>query len=164
MPKTLVLVGLPGSGKSTLAREMQKIFGAASAIISPSQVESEHPEWAGNNPLIFSCLHFRLGQTLDQQRTAIYDATNAVPEHRRQILEVTREHQASAIAVWLDTPVKLCLERAFNRPPDIRQVNLTPEVIERMAEVIRRFPPSHNEGFDHVFRVAPNEPFPFDQL
>lgn len=164
MTRTIVMVGAPGSGKTTLAGEIQKIFGLGIRIISPVDIQVEHPEYENSNHLIFSRLRFKMSKVLEADLSVICDATNAIPEYRRPLLKVAQQNWSAPVAVWLDTPVKLCLERVFNRPPDIRQVDLIPEGIERMAAVIQRHPPSLNEGFGRVFQVRPNEPFPFDQL
>ena len=79
-------------------------------------------------------------------REAIYDATNAQRQHRREIIELARVTGFTHITgLWLDTPVWLCLAR--NR----RRVRQVPEdVILRMHRQFQDAPPTLQEGLDRL--------------
>lgn len=165
MSQVFLMVGAPGAGKSTLVHELTTgHWHGASRVISPVQVEMKFPQWRGKHGVIFRYLHGQLAELLAEQWVVLVDALNAHPEHRRPFISVAQRHGVPATAIWMDTPLRLCLERAFNRPLNSRQESLTPEIVERTHHMIHHFPPTCDEGFDQVIRVTPDEPFPYDQF
>lgn len=81
---------------------------------------------------------------------AIYDATNAQRQHRREAIALARATGFTYISgLWVDTPVWLCLAR--NR----QRTRFVPEaVIFRMHRQLREATPTLNEGLDEVIRLG----------
>ena len=79
-------------------------------------------------------------------KAAIYDATNATRQYRREVIQSARATGFTYITgLWVDTPVWLCLARNRYRTRFVPE-----EVIFRMHRHLRDAPPSLNEGFDRL--------------
>lgn len=116
----VVLIGIAASGKSTFAR----------AHFAPTQVLSsdafraliaDDPTAQGATDDAFELLHRLLEMRLRRGRLTVVDATNVEDWARRELLEVARRHRRPAIAIVLDVPLPVALERnplrAAPRPP-----------------------------------------------
>jgi predicted kinase len=143
--RVVVAVGLPGSGKSTWLEP----YGAR--VLSSDAVREELTGDARDqsaNARVFAMLRARLDERLRSGEELTYiDATNLVRRDRKPFLRMARQAGACVEAVWFDTPLAVCLERNAARE---RQVPA--HVIELMAA--RLVPPSLEEGFDAVQRIA----------
>jgi predicted kinase len=156
MGRLLLLIGLPGSGKSTLARQWQQQGGRL--LVSTDAIRQKlFGDEAIQGPwgLVQCELRQQLRSGLEQiaqgqVQEVIYDATNTRRRYRREIIRLCRALGfGTIIAVWLDTPLSLCLERNLQRD---RQV---PEsVIYRMARQLENAPPSLNEDLDCLIRYS----------
>ncbi|MGJ3250397.1 MAG: AAA family ATPase [Elainellaceae cyanobacterium] len=153
MPRLILLIGLPGSGKSTLAKCLIR-DGVGHYLISTDAIrnqlfgdEAVQGSWSlvwGEIQRQFRDTIEQLSQNHRQDRTAIYDATNAVRRNRRTVIDLARTVGFSRIvALWLDVPVERCLER--NRG---RSRRVPDEVIWRMHRRLQAVPPSLNEKID----------------
>jgi predicted kinase len=158
--KLIVLVGIPGSGKSSLAQEMiEKDRGHL--LISTDAIRGKlfgDEAIQGSWLLIWQELERQLQQAVEaiasgQATTAIYDATNAVCEHRRfAIARIRQIGFTDLTGLWLDTPIWLSLARNRRRS---RQV--PDEVILRMYRSLRDAPPSCEDGLDRLVRYIPGK-------
>ncbi|MGF1457838.1 MAG: AAA family ATPase [Leptolyngbyaceae cyanobacterium] len=151
-----ILIGLPGSGKSTWAQAMQQ-SSPSLKYISTDRIRRElfgdeaiQGPWRQVWHQVLQ--EFQLGV---QQASsaggvgAIYDATNARRRGRRQVIAAARiVGFTRLLAVWLDLPLEICLQRNYQRS---RQV--PPEVIHGMARQLTGAPPHWQEGFDAVYRT-----------
>ena len=81
---------------------------------------------------------------------AIYDATNATRQHRREAIALARATGFThIIGLWVDTPVWLCLARNRQRTRFVPE-----EVIFRMHHSLQDAPPTLNEGLDKLIRLS----------
>ena len=79
----------------------------------------------------------------------IFDAILVKKSERRPILEAAARHHVPAVAVWLQTPLEVCVDRNQRRPLD--------EVVNErgMRNVFAAVePPEHSEGFVDVIVVG----------
>ncbi|MBO3460419.1 AAA family ATPase [Aetokthonos hydrillicola Thurmond2011] len=148
MTKLLLLIGLPGSGKSTLAKQLLA-ESPEMRLISTDAIREKifgNEATQGTWLLIWHEVQQQFQQALIAGSSAIYDATNAQRRHRREIISLARSLGFTNItAIWVKTPVWLCLARNKKRH---RQV---PEnVIFRMHRQLRDAPPSLSEGLDEL--------------
>jgi len=118
VPTVYILIGVQGSGKSTWARanaERLKAVILASDEVR-NELEAEGMDATGKGDLVFGIVEQRLGQWLAQGQNVIVDATHARRRWREKEIAVARAHGAKVIAVWLDTPLAVCLERNQHKP------------------------------------------------
>ncbi|PZV18040.1 MAG: AAA family ATPase [Leptolyngbya sp.] len=156
MVRLFFLVGLPGSGKSTVANALLHEYPNR-ALISTDRIRLElygDEAIQGNWLQIWQEVEQRFREAASQiqrgeRSTAIYDATNAVRQQRREAIALARQSGFTQVTgIWLNTPLWLCLQRNQQRD---RQVS--PHVIQRMSRRLRGAPPSRLEGFDRLIRV-----------
>ncbi|MFB2969060.1 AAA family ATPase [Aerosakkonema sp. BLCC-F183] len=158
MTRLIFLIGLPGSGKSSLA---QKLVAECPQrlLISTDTIRAKlFGDEAIQGPwfLVWDELTRQFQQAVEQiqlgqAKEAIYDATNAVCQQRREAIALARATGFAHItALWLDIPVWLCLAR--NRR---RQRRVPEDVIFRMHERLRSAPPTLEDGLDPILRYYP---------
>lgn len=150
------MIGLPGSGKSTWADQFCKQRPDYELIATDTiryQLfgdEAIQGEWR----LVWREVQRRLkvardAIALNQLTGVVYDATNARRRHRREFLEAAQSHGYDPIhALWLDTPLAVCLARNQSRARTV-----PPEVIEKMHRQLSDAPPGEAEGFASIKRI-----------
>ena len=150
-PCVVVLIGAAGAGKSTLAARHfapSEILSsdAYRAMVSGSESDQRATRTA------FSILHRQLGKRLVAGRTSVIDATNVTPYARRSLLRSAAAHDAPVIAIVLDLPAALVLDRN-----NARAGRVVPEAAVRhqLEHLGRATEPGvlEREGFAAVHRV-----------
>ncbi|MBU7583337.1 MAG: AAA family ATPase [Nostoc sp. TH1S01] len=151
MTKLTLLIGLPGSGKSTLAKQLITECPQMQ-LISTDAIRGQlfgHEIIQGPWLLIWREVERQLQQTVNANQSAIFDATNAQRSHRRELIALIRNLGFTQIeAIWLTTPVWLCLARNKRRDRQVPE-----EVIFRMHRQLRDAPPSLTEGLDYLIKI-----------
>lgn len=150
MARLILLIGLPGSGKSYLA---QKLLEPQRQLVSTDAIRYQlfgNEAIQGPWLLIWQEVQRQFQQAASAGE-AIYDATNAVRRHRREVIALARATGfTQIIGLWVDTPVWLCLAR--NRR---RQRQVPEDVIFRMHRQLKDAPPSLQEGLDRLIYYIP---------
>lgn len=145
-PNTLshFLIGIPGSGKSTLAQWLHQQTGGI--IISTDQVRSDlygdssiQGDWSDIEAEVMQ----QIWAAYMQQKTVIYDATNAKQAWRQDFLRQTSF--LKWLAWYINIPWEICLARNQRR---LRQVS--PTIIQAMAKDLQQAPPQVDDGFADV--------------
>jgi protein phosphatase len=142
----VVLVGSSGSGKSTFARKHFGAFETLSSDFFRGLVSNDENDQAATSDA-FESLRFVAGKRLDAGLLTVIDATNVQAEARRQFVQLARDHDVLPVAIVLDVPESVCIERnaaradrAFGAP-----------VIRRQQDQLRRSLKSlGREGFRKV--------------
>jgi protein phosphatase len=114
-PSLVVLIGATGSGKSTFAAR----HFPPTAILNSDYyrgVVSDDPTDQGATKPAFEALHFLAGLRLRLGKLTVVDATSVKPQDRAPLVRLAREHDLLPVAVVLDMPVDLCIERNAARP------------------------------------------------
>ena len=116
----VVLVGIAGSGKTTFAA---RHFAPTQVLSSDAfrALIADDPAAQGATDDAFDLLHRLLELRLRRGRLTVVDATNVEDWARRELLDAARRHRRPAVALVLDVPMDVALERnalrASPRPP-----------------------------------------------
>jgi protein phosphatase len=129
----VVLIGVSGSGKSTFARKHFLGTEVISSDFCRGLVSDDENDQAATKDA-FDLLHYIASKRLAAGRLTVIDATNVQPEARKQLVALAREHDVLPVAIVLDPPEKVCLERNAQRPD--RQFG--PHVVQRQRQQLRR--------------------------
>jgi len=149
----VVLVGASGSGKSTFAAQHFGRFEVISSDFCRGLVSNDENSQAATKAA-FEVLHTIAGKRLDAGLLTVVDATNVQPEARASLVALAREHDVLPVAIVLDLPEDLCLERNRGRADR----NLGPHVIRRQRQQLRRSLRSlGREGFRTVHVLGDSE-------
>ena len=146
----VVLVGASGSGKSTFAARHFGRFEVLSSDFCRGLVSGDENSQEATKAA-FEVLHLIAGKRLDAGLLTVVDATNVQPEARRSLIALAREHDVLPVALVLDLPEDVCLERNAGRSDR----ELAPHVVRRQRQQLRRSLRSlGKEGFRtvHVLR------------
>lgn len=111
----VLLVGPSGAGKSTFARR----HFAPTEVVSSDRCRAMVCDDENDQSIsadAFELLHLIAAKRLKAGRLTVIDATNVKTEARRPLLALARHYHCPAIAIVLDTPLWLCLERNSERP------------------------------------------------
>src|SRR3954464_9093811 len=142
----VVLIGATGSGKSSFARAH---FAASEVLSSDScraMVSDDENDQSATGDA-FDVLNFIAGKRLERGRLTVVDATNVQPEARRQLVALAREHDVLPVAIVLDLPERVCLDRNAGRPDR----DFGPHVVRRQRDMLRRsLRGLQREGFRNV--------------
>jgi len=127
------LVGASGSGKSTFARAHFGPFEVLSSDFCRGLVADDEND-QGATTAAFEVLQYIAGKRLDSGRLTVVDATNVQPESRRQLVALARDHDVLPVAVVLDLPERICLDRNASRADR----DFGDAVVRRQREQLRR--------------------------
>ncbi|BEP14988.1 polynucleotide kinase-phosphatase [Acidothermaceae bacterium B102] len=127
------LVGVSGSGKSTFAREHFGPYEVISSDTCRGLVSNDENDQSAT-AAAFDVLQFIVGKRLDAGLLTVVDATNVQPESRRQLVALARAHDVLPVAIVLDLPERVCLQRNASR--DDRTFGAG--VIKRQADQLGR--------------------------
>ena len=106
----VVLVGVTGSGKSTFARTHFKPTEVLSSDFCRGLVADDENDQGATNDA-FEVLNFIAGKRLSAGRLTVVDATNVQPESRKALVTLARAHDVLPVAIVLDVPESVCVER-----------------------------------------------------
>ncbi len=143
----VVFIGASGSGKSTLARRLFKLTEILSSDTCRGWVSDDENNLEASGDA-FDVLHFLARKRLARGLLTVVDATNVRAEDRRPLVQIAREFHSLPVAIVVDTPERICLERNQQRPD--RQFG--PHVVRGHRMALRRgLRGLEREGFRHVF-------------
>jgi len=144
----IVLIGVAGSGKSTFALAHFR----PSEILSSDFFRAMVSDDAGCQEATadaFDLLHLALSKRLRRGKLCVVDATNVSALPRARLVDQARHCERPAIALVLDTPAELCLERAESRV----ERRVPAEVVRQQLADLERGINAGAEGFSMVFRL-----------
>lgn len=142
----VVLIGASGSGKSTFA---QRHFAPTQVLSSDyfrGLVADDVNDQSASKDA-FDALHYVAGKRLSAGRVTVVDATNVRSADRANLVALAREHHVLPVAIVLDLPESLCVERNTRRPDR----HFGAHVIRRHRSELRKSLKSlQREGFRRV--------------
>jgi protein phosphatase len=140
------LVGVSGSGKSTFARTHFGRFEVLSSDFCRGLVADDENDQSAT-AAAFDVLGHIAGVRLAGGRLTVVDATNVQSQARASLVALARAHDVLPVAIVLDVPERVCLERNASRTDR----NFGAAVIRRQREQLRRSLRSlRKEGFRTV--------------
>lgn len=113
-PSLVLLIGIAGCGKSSFARR----HFAPTEVLSSDECRAmvaDDPNDQSATSDAFSVLRFVLDKRLKRQRLTVVDATSLDREARKPYLGLARKYEVPAVAIVLDLPLDVCLERDRRR-------------------------------------------------
>lgn len=129
----VVLIGPSGAGKSTFARTHFKPTEILSSDVCRGLVSDDEND-QGATKDAFEVLHFIAGKRLAAGKLTVIDATSVRQEDRKPLIELARAHHCLPIAIVLNLPERLCIERNQSRPDR----DFGPHVLRQQHSLMRR--------------------------
>jgi protein phosphatase len=142
----VALVGVSGAGKSTFAARHFRPTEVISSDFCRGLVSDDENDQSATKAA-FEVLHFIAAQRLDGQRLTVVDATNVERHARQALLALAKRHHTLAVAIVLDVPEAVCVERNAARPDR----NFGVHVLRNQRRALRRSMNAiRKEGFHRV--------------
>lgn len=143
----VVLIGVSGSGKSTLARKHFLPTEVVSSDVCRGLVSDDENDQSATTPA-FELLHFIVAKRLQRMKLTVVDATNVQPDARKPLLQLAQEYHTLPVAIVLDVPEPVAVERNRKRPDR----NFASQVISRQRQTLKRsLNQLEREGFRRIF-------------
>ncbi|MEM9541045.1 MAG: polynucleotide kinase-phosphatase [Cyanobacteria bacterium P01_E01_bin.42] len=129
----VLLIGASGSGKSTFAK---KHFGKHEVISSDEcrGIVSNDENNQDATRDAFELLHYIVSKRLKNGYLTVIDATNVQVESRKKLIKLARDYHVLPVAIALDLPEKVCVERNAKRSDR----NFGSHVIRRQKQQLKR--------------------------
>ncbi len=142
----VVLVGASGSGKTTFAARHFGRYEVVSSDVCRGLVSNDENDQSASASA-FELLGHIVGLRLTAGLLTVVDATNTTAAARKQLITLARSHDVLPVAIVLDVPVSVSVERNAVRPD--RQFGA--HVVRRHHGDLRRSLKSlRREGFRQV--------------
>ena len=129
----VVLVGVTGSGKSTFAATHFRPTEVISSDACRAMVCDDVTDQSATSDA-FEVLEFIAGKRLARGRLTVVDSTSVQPSARRSLVELARRHDVLPVAVVLDVPLPVALERTASRTDR----EILPRVVTRQHDQLRK--------------------------
>ncbi len=129
----VVLAGVSGSGKSHFARRHFRPTQVVSSDACRAAVSDDENDQSATADA-FELLHHIVGVRLRRGLLTVVDATNVQPRSREQLLKLAKEHDVLAVAIVLDVPESVAVERNAARTDR----DLPDHVVPRQRRELRR--------------------------
>lgn len=116
----VVLIGAAGSGKTHLA---QKHF-LQTEVLSSDQCRNlvaDDPEKLSVTSDAYDVLRYIAEKRLANRKLTVIDATNVKHEDRRAFIELAKKYHCKSVAIVLNVPESLCIERNKEREKRVRK-------------------------------------------
>ncbi len=149
----VALVGASGSGKSTFAKQHFLPTEILSSDFFRGLVSDDENDQAAT-PDAFDALYYLLAKRLARGKFTVIDATNVRAEDRKRIVEQARKYHCFAVAIVVDTPEKICVDRNSHRADRVFGSHVVHRQITELKRGLRGL---EREGFRHVHILSGTE-------
>jgi protein phosphatase len=129
----VALVGVSGSGKSTFAATRFRPFEVISSDFCRGLVSGDENDQAASADA-FDVLYYIAGKRLAAGHLTVVDATNVQADARKKLVELARAHDVLPVAIVLDVPEKVCVDRNAQRADR----DFGAHVVRRQHDQLRR--------------------------
>jgi protein phosphatase len=149
----VVLIGASSSGKSTFARKHFK----STEIISSDQCralvsDNENSQEASTDA--FDVARFITAKRLKAGLLTVIDATNVQESARKDWVRLAREYHVLPVAIVVNMPEKLCVQRNETRPDRDFGKHVIPQQISQLRRSLRHL---KLEGFRNIVELRTPE-------
>lgn len=145
----VVLIGTSGSGKSTFARHHFAATQVLSSDAFRGMVADDENDQAAT-AAAFEALHYVAAKRLAAGLVTVVDATNVQRHARTGLVRLAREHDVLPVAIVLDVPESVCIDRNAARSDR----DFGARVVSRQHRELRRSMKGlSREGFRRVFHL-----------
>ncbi len=142
IPKLCVvaMMGASGSGKSTFA---QKYFKSTEVLSSDyfRGLVSDDENDQGASKATFYALFYIAGKRLEANKLVVVDATNVQQSARADIVSLAKRFDVLPIAIVLNTPEQVCVERNRTRPDRELREHVVKRQCMELKKSLRRLKP-----------------------
>ncbi len=129
----VVLIGVSGSGKTTFARNQFGRYEVLSSDACRGMVSNDENDQAAT-AAAFDVLNYIAGKRLAAGLLTVIDATSVQRDARAKLIQLARDHDVLPVAIVLNLPKHVCLERNAARP----ERDFGDRVVHRQSEQLRR--------------------------
>jgi protein phosphatase len=129
----VVLIGVSGSGKSTFAARHFGRYEVISSDVCRGLVSNDENDQSAT-AAAFDVLEHIAGHRLRAGLLTVVDATSVQPAARAKLVRLARDHDVLPVAIVLDVPKAVCLERNSTRPDR----DFGERVVHRQSDQLRR--------------------------
>lgn len=143
----IVLMGVSGSGKSSFAHKHFISTEVLSSDVCRALVSDDENNQAATKDA-FDVLYYIAGKRLKAGLLTVIDATNVQPESRKGMIDLAREYHVLPVAIVLDLPEKVCIERNKKRANRTFGEHVVRQQSQQLKRSIRRL---KDEGFRHIY-------------
>ena len=150
-PSLVALVGAAGAGKSTFAHRHFAPDEVLASDVLRELVAGDAADQAATRPA-FGILHRSLARRLSARRLTVVDATNVQRHARRALLRRARAAGVPAVAIVLDLPPEVVLDRNAGRPGRVVDESIVRLHLAQLGAAIEG-EGLVDEGFDVVYRI-----------
>lgn len=143
----VLLVGVSGSGKTTFSR---KHFLSTEVLSSDRfrAMISDDENCMDASGDAFDLLYMVARKRLSRKLLTVIDATNIQDYGRRILLDIAAEYNAPPLAVILNIPKDVCIERSMKRTDRPIPLEVIFQQLEEFNDTMKLI---HTEGFDSVY-------------
>jgi protein phosphatase len=145
----VALIGASGSGKSTFARRHFLPTEVLSSDHCRALVSDDENSQAATQDA-FDVLNYIARKRLAAGRLTVVDATNVRAEDRKKLIDLAREFHCLPVAIVLDPPVGVCIDRNRERPERDFGSHVVHNQHKQLKSSLRQL---KREGFRHVFAL-----------
>lgn len=152
-----IMIGVPGSGKTTFAEAQPKKIHISRDTIRFSLL-NEHDNYFAKEKEVYKTFINKINLHINDGEDVIADATHLNPKSRYKLLNQLHidRNKTNIIAIYVNTPIKTCLER--NNLRKGTKTYVPPNEIYNMYA--RLEPPTYNEPFDMIFTYIDDQLIP----
>jgi protein phosphatase len=143
----VMLVGVSGAGKTTFAR---KNFLPTQVLTSDKfrAMVSDDENCMEASHDAFEVLYSIAQKRLSRRLITVIDATNIQDYGRRRLLDFAREYGASPVAIILNIPEDICIERTLRRTDRPIPMDILQQHLQEFRETLEIIP---TEGFHFIY-------------
>lgn len=149
----VVLIGATGSGKSTFAKKHFKPTEIVSSDICRGLISDDENNQAVSSDA-FALARYIAGMRLKRGLLTVIDATNVQEESRRDWVNLAREYHVLPVAIIINVPEKVCVERNKLRSDRNMGAHVIPQHISQLKRSLKKL---KYEGFRHVIELRSQE-------